>query len=100
MNEKLIRVYQKLDSSKIKSQLMIYGDLAGTCANCNKIDLKITMATCPDCQAAFKYYAFRNIKVHLPKIMKLIEENPVAVIVDFEDYKSNLGASKALDFLK
>ncbi len=89
-----------MDPAKIKPNLMIYGDLNGSCANCNNMDVKLSMASCPECQTAFKYYAFRSVKAHIPKILKLMDDNPVAVIVDHEDYKSALGASKAEEFLR
>lgn len=100
MNKKLVRVYKKLNVNDVKAHLLIYGDISGACANCQRIDLKIDTALCPGCQADFKYIAFRNIKFHLPKIQKLLEERPQLLIVDYEDYARNLGTVKAQEFLK
>ena len=98
MIERLIRIYCKIDINDIKSHLLIYGDLGGSCASCNKMDLKLDVKTCPQCQAEFKYISFRNIRVHIPKVQKLLEQNPQLKIIDFEDYSRNLGALKAKEF--
>ena len=100
MNEKLVRVYKKLDVNEVKAHLLIYGDLSGCCANCQKMDIKLDVTHCPGCQTEFTYIAFRNIKNHLPKIHKLLEARPHLVLVDHEDYAHNLGAIKAREFLK
>lgn len=100
MSSKLIRVYHFLDITAIKSQLLIYGDLTGSCANCQQIDVAIDAIACPACKAKFKYVSFRNIKSHYPKALKMIQDRPEVVLVDFEDYQKNLGAHKAQEFLK
>ena len=100
MNEKLIRIYQKLDVGQIKPALLIYGDLGGSCAHCNAMDIKLESLKCPSCQTEFKYISFRNIKNHLPKVLKLHAERPQILIIDFEDYTRQMGAMKAHDFLK
>ena len=100
MSEKLIRVYRKLNVNDVKAQLLIYGDLSGSCANCNQMDFKLDLTHCPACRAEFKYIAFRNIKAHLPKIQKLLEERPHLLIVDHDDYTRTLGTVKAQEFLK
>ncbi len=100
MTEKFIRVYKKFDVTSIKSHLMIYGDLSAACGKCDQIDLKLEMTQCPSCQTEFQYIAFRNIKTHFPKIQKLSYERPGLIIVDFDDYKRNLGVAKAEEFLR
>ncbi len=100
MSDNLIRVYQKQDVNAIKPHLLIYGDLGGSCASCNKIDIKLESKNCPGCQTEFKYISFRNVRVHVPKILKLLEQNPALMIIDYEDYSRNIGAMKAHDFLK
>lgn len=100
MAEKFIRVYSKLDLTKIKLQLLIYGDISGACANCNKIDIKLNDPVCPECKTEFKYVTFRNIKSHLPKLQKLSAERPSVTVVDYDDYKREAGASKAEDFFR
>ena len=100
MSEKLIRAYRKLDVGVIKPQLLVYGDLAGTCENCGTLDIKIDIPKCPKCAAEFKYIAFRNVKAHLPKMIKLAEQRPSITMVDYDDYKHQLGAKKAEDFFK
>ena len=100
MAEKLVRVYKKLDVSLVKSQLLIYGDLGGSCAHCSEMNVKLSDTHCPQCKTEFKYISFRDVKTQLPKIFKLFEERPSLVIVDFEDYKRNIGALKAEEFLK
>jgi len=79
---------------------MIYGDLSGSCSKCQAIDLKMDVTVCPKCETEFKYVSFRNVKVHLPKMFKLMEERPHLGIIDYDDYKRNVGALKAEEFLK
>lgn len=98
MSKQLIRVYKDIDPNQIKTNLLIYGDLGGSCSNCQNIDVKIDSIKCPQCQNEFHYYAFRNIKVHFPKILKLIHERPHVMIIDYEDYKQATGSLKAKEF--
>ena len=100
MNQRFLRVYKKLDVIDIKQHLLIYGDLAANCANCQAIDIKLDALKCPQCGADFKYIAFRNIKNHLPKLQKLSDERPNLIFVDYDDFARNLGVLKAQEFLK
>jgi len=100
MSHKFIRVYKELDVSEIQKQLLIYGDLSGQCASCQTMDVKLDMTSCPKCKAEFHYLAFRNIRDHLPKVIKLLRERPHLTIVDCDDYKRIHGVLKAEAFLK
>ncbi len=100
MAERFVRVFSKLDLSKITPQLLIYGDISGTCAGCQKIDIKLNQPVCPECKSEFKFIAFRNIRAHLPKLQQLSAQRPSVTIIDYDDYKRELSASKAADFFK
>lgn len=100
MSEKLIRIYKKFYIDEIKAHLLIYGDLGGSCAACQKMDIKWETTHCPSCKTEFKYIGFRNPKAHMPKILKINAERPQVVIIDYEDYNHHIGAMKAQDFLK
>jgi len=100
MSERFIRIFKKFDIKEIGEHLLIYGDLSGNCAKCNAVNLKLDMKECPECKTDFKYISFRNIKSHLPKLQKIIQERPQIIFVDHEDFKKNLGAVKAQEFLK
>lgn len=100
MNEKLTRVYQKMDAQKVKVHLMTYGDISASCANCGAIDLKLEMAQCPECKTDFRYLSFRSVKSHIPKMYKLLEERVGLILIDYDDYSRNLAASKAEGFFK
>lgn len=89
-----------MDIGSIKPHLLIYGDLSAQCANCQAMDLKLDMTSCPKCANEFKFIAFRNVRNHLPKMNKIHEERPQIEFVDFEDYKRSVGEIKARDFLK
>ncbi len=99
MADNLIRIYNVMDIKQVKPHLMIYGDLSASCANCNKVDLRLENTNCPECKAEFKYIAFRNPRVHIPKIHKILKEKPHIKIIDFDDFKRSEGASKAQDLL-
>jgi len=100
MSSRFIRIYKHLDIDEIKKHLLLWGDLSGQCANCSQIGLKMEGFKCPQCQTEFNYLAFKNIKDHLPKIPKLLQERPQLVFVDYEDFKRISGALKAENFLK
>ena len=100
MTERLTRVYRRMDIQQIKSHVLVYGDLSASCDNCQAMELRLEHTHCPQCKTEFKYIAFRNVKNHLPKILKILAERPGLVIVDFDDYKRNLGAIKAEEFLR
>jgi len=100
MNEKLIRIYQKKDILLIRKHLLVYGDLSASCQNCKAIDLPMNIHKCPECHTEFKYISFRNVKTHISKIIKLMAQRPSVVIIDFDDYKRNLGVINAENFLK
>ena len=100
MSERFVRVFKKVDLNAIKKQLLVYGDVSGQCANCDTIDIKINVPLCPNCKTEFKFISFRNIKSHLPKLAKLDAEKPSVTIIDFDDYKMNLGKMKAENLFK
>lgn len=100
MTQKLIRIYRQLDIDAIKKHLLLYGDLSGQCAACGQLGVKLDVPTCPSCQAEFKYLAFKNIKDHYPKILKLLSERSALTLVDHDDFKRLSGALKAEEFLK
>lgn len=100
MGHKFIRIYKELDISEIQKHLLIYGDISGQCANCQTMEVKIDMTTCPQCHTDFQYVAFRNIRDHLPKVSKLVKTRPQVTIVDCDDFKRIQGALKAESFLK
>lgn len=95
MSDKFIRFYQPMEVEHIKPHLLVYGDLGGACENCKAMDIKLDLESCPKCGTAFHFISFRNIKSHIPKIKKLFVERPNISIVDFDDYKMAMGASKA-----
>ena len=100
MNEKLVRVYQLFDVKKIKANLLIYGDVSGQCGSCDAVDIRLTYANCPKCRTSFDYISFRTVKNHLPKLFKLFEDRPHMKVIDYDDYKRNLGAAKAEEFFQ
>ena len=100
MAERLIKIYKQLDIHKIKDHLLIWGELSGHCSHCNEMGLKFDLTQCPHCHTPFKYIAFRNIKDHLPKVHKLLQERTDLTIVDHDDFKRVSGALKAEEFLK
>lgn len=100
MSVPFIRVYEQLDPGKIKPNLLIYGDISGSCASCSKIDCKLEMEQCPQCGAVFNYIAFRNVKSHLPKMYKLLERRPNLKFIDYDDYNRTGAQQKAKDLLK
>ncbi len=100
MNERFLRVYKRFDFTHIKSHLLVYGALSGSCAACKAMDIKLDVRQCPQCSAAFKFIAFQNVKDHMPKMLRLSSERPDLTFVDHDDFKKVEGAIKAEEFLR
>jgi|CXWL01.1.fsa_nt_gi hypothetical protein len=100
MSEKFLRIYKKMDFNFVKSRLLIYGALSGSCASCKAMDIKLDVRNCPQCKVEFTYVAFMNIKDHMPKMLRLNDERSDLVFVDYEDFKKIEGVLKAENFLK
>ena len=100
MGKMFVRVYQPLDIADIKKHLLIYGDLSANCANCQAIDLKLGSRQCPACKTEFKYIAFRNVRSHIPKLIKLHDEHPEVMLIDFDDFQRHWATLKAQEFLR
>jgi hypothetical protein len=53
---------------------------------------------CSGCHTIFHYIVFLNIKNHMAKLPKILEQRPGLIFVDHEDFKKNLGLLKAEEF--
>ena len=100
MSERFLRVYKKMDFTNVKSHLLIYGALSGSCAFCKAMDIKLDVQKCPQCSNEFKFIAFQNVKDHMPKMLRLSSERPDLTFIDHEDFKKVEGALKAEEFLR
>jgi hypothetical protein len=99
-SDRFIRIYKKFYLDEVKTHLMSYGALSGTCANCKCMDLKIDMLHCPECKTEFKYIAFQNIRDHMPKMLRISQEKPHILFVDYDDFKRIEGEEKARGILE
>ena len=99
-SERFLRIYKKFFLDEVKTHLMTYGALSGTCANCMHMDLKVDALKCPECNTEFKYVAFQNIREHMPKILKISSERPNIIFVDYDDFKKLQGEEKAKSILE
>ncbi|MDE1920318.1 MAG: hypothetical protein KGJ09_03120 [Candidatus Omnitrophica bacterium] len=99
MSERFIRIHKKFHLDELKTHLMTYGALSGTCANCKEMDLRIDALQCPGCKTDFKYIAFQNVRDHMPKMQKISHERPNIVFVDYDDFKRLEGEEKAKGIL-
>ena len=100
MSERYFRIYKKYYLDEIKTHLLTYGALSGTCANCKEMDLKVDTLQCPQCKTEFKFIAFQNIRDHLPKMLKLSHERPQITFMDYDDFKKIEGEERAKDILR
>jgi hypothetical protein len=100
MSERFLRIYKKMDFTSVKSHLLIYGALSGSCASCKAMDIKIDAPKCPQCSSEFKFIAFLNVRDHMPKMLRLSSERPDLTFVDYDDFKKVEGALKAEEFLR
>ena len=99
MSERFLRIYKKFYIDEVKNHLLTYGALSGACANCKHMDLKLDVPKCPQCGREFKYIAFQNVRDHLPKMLKISQERPNMIFVDYDDFKRLEGEEKAKGIL-
>ena len=95
MTKQMLRVYHSLDFNDVKEHLLEYGALSGVCSKCKTVDIKLDSLFCPKCQTSFKYIAFQNVRDHLPKMLRLMEERSALRFVDHQDFKRIEGEQKA-----
>ena len=94
-----MRIYKKFYLDEVKTHLLAYGALSGSCANCRTMDLKLDAKECPKCKTPFKYIAFQNVRDHLPKMLRIGREHPEIIFVDYDDFKRLEGEEKAKGIL-
>ena len=99
MSERFLRIYKKFHLDEVKTHLLTYGALSGSCAHCKELDVKLDAQTCPQCKTLFKYIAFQNVKDHLPKMLRISHERPDIIFVDYDDFKRLEGEEKAKGIL-
>lgn len=99
MSERFFRIYKKFYVDEIKSHLLTYGALSGICANCKNMDVKLDAAKCPECATEFKFIAFQNVRDHMPKMLKISQERPQIIFMDYDDFKRMEGEEKARGIL-
>ena len=97
--ERFLRIYKKFYLDEVKTHLLTYGALSGVCANCKDMDVKLDVSKCPQCQTEFKYIAFQNVKDHMPKLLRIAQERPQIIFVDYDDFKRLEGEEKAKGIL-
>lgn len=100
MSERFLRIYKKFHHDEVKTHLLTYGALSGMCANCKDMDVKLDAAKCPGCGTEFKYISFQNVRDHLPKMLRVSQERPNIIFVDYDDFKKIEGEEKAKDIFR
>lgn len=99
MAKQMIRVYQHLEFDVVRDHTLEYGALSGVCSKCKHLNIKIDVTQCPSCQTSFNYIAFQNIKEHLPKVLKMLQEHRDVVFIDYQDFKRIEGEIRARNIL-
>ena len=98
-SERFLRIYKKFYFDEVKSHTLLYGALSGSCSNCKDIDIKLDALECPSCKNVFKYISFINLQDHLPKMLRIAQERPEIIFVDYGDFKKVEGELRARDIL-
>ncbi|MDP2939341.1 MAG: hypothetical protein Q8O13_04575 [Candidatus Omnitrophota bacterium] len=100
MAKRLLRSWIEIDVDEVSEHLLIIGDLLASCSKCSSLDLKSDSKSCPKCNTQFKYIAFRNPEENFSKILKLKQENPNSIFIDYNDFKKITGSIKARKLFK
>jgi hypothetical protein len=93
-----IRVWKQCDLKEIEKHLIVVGELSSECFCCHKVGIDSKSKHCPYCKAEFKYIGFRR-KINQTYLIKLKEEFPEIIFIDFEDFKRALGKKEARKIL-
>lgn len=94
----ILRVWEELSLEEIEKHLIVLGELSGECFSCHQIGLDIKEKRCPNCGVEFKYIGFRK-KVTGEQISYFKKTFPHRIIIEFEDFKKNIGRKRARTFL-
>lgn len=100
---KFIRVWTDLDVEKLKRELLLIGDLYGTCGNCQQLGLNyLKDKKCPKCGVVFKYLATnsKNSSEILKILNRIKSEKLDLILIDREDYNRSLAHDLAKDLFK
>ena len=100
MPERFLRIYKKYHLDEVKTHLLAYGALSGSCASCKEMDVRLDAVQCPACKTEFKYIAFQNVRDHMPKMLRIAQERPQLTFVDYDDFKRLEGEEKARGILE
>ena len=100
MAKRFIRVWNELDIKDISKHLIIIGELMGSCANCSHIGLDPYLDVCPKCKTEFEYATFTSEKDRGAQFVKMRNQIPKKVFIDYSDFKRCKAEAKARDFFK
>lgn len=99
MDNKFIRVYRELDIEDVSKHLIIFGDFRGSCSNCSKLGIEMSIRVCPECKTEFKYATFSSSSDKASQMAKIVKTTDL-IFIDYEDYKRIMGKIKAKDLFK
>jgi hypothetical protein len=95
-----VRIWQEVELSEIKNNLLVAGTLSGDCFACKAIGLDYyQVKVCPNCKREFKYLALRN-QASGSLIKRLKQKRPDLLILDFPDFKAATESQAAKELLK
>ncbi|MEI7997906.1 MAG: hypothetical protein WCH62_00150 [Candidatus Omnitrophota bacterium] len=98
-SERFLRIYKKFYFDEVKAHTLLYGALSGSCSNCKEMDIKLDALHCHSCKNVFKYIGFMNLKDHIPKMLRITQERPYVIFIDYDDFKRIEGELRARDIL-
>lgn len=98
-----IRVWRELEIDLIPKQIIIAGQISGSCGNCNEIGLDYTKVKfCPKCNTEFKFISLRQERnaIDFPTIKKIQQTRDDLIFIDYNDFKRLEGKLKAKEFFE
>lgn len=94
-----IRIWQELDIKEIEKNLLVVGELSSRCFSCSHIGIENIVSSCAQCGSKFLYVGF--MRPVTSKLLREVKEKlPSAVIIDFSDFKREIGKDKAKNIFK
>ena len=98
-SERFFRIYKKFYFDELKFHTLLYGALSGSCSHCKCMDIKLDVKACPSCKNVFKHIGFMNPKDHRLKMLKIAQERPEIIFLDYDDFKRIEAELRAKDIL-
>ncbi|MBN1587750.1 MAG: hypothetical protein JW937_10045 [Candidatus Omnitrophica bacterium] len=94
-----IRKWCELDWQQIWNELLVVGQLSGSCGKCRALGVELTAHRCPECGTGFKYAAIRleggRPGDYYAAVKRLRQNRPELTLLELADLENARGQAKS-----